>query len=383
MLRFLFQKFIMVLSCCRQAKCRTSTKLTTMVEFPLNDLDMTPHLARRAAAAESAGHSRSPRAPRSPRSPRRRPSRVSTTPALDNTYDLYAVCYHHGDDLETGHYTAACKNPYDGQWYKFDDWRVTPVEDENAYSELVNNTAYMLFYKRKKPNVSHSWSADDQSGHWALRMPKYVKRPSETVTELTEVKEEIEETKIEAPNEPESESEITPPTHSPSLSRSIASLPDDSMADATCSGNQTTPVVHNTTIIQSPTLQRPLIVEVNGNRANVGSSECDNESSVSIEPYIHKDVHVNPKMTPVDTRRPRSVDYPARAGSATRDANRNYESSPLVASINGVEYHPTTEDLMLSMFQESKYIVPRHTNHISGESHRTGKSYLLSTDIIR
>lgn len=290
-------------------------------------------------------------------------------------YDLYAICYHHGDDLETGHYTAACKNPYDGHWYKFDDSRVTPVDDENAYSELVNNTAYMLFYRRKKPIVTHQCSTDDQNGHWALRMPKYVKQTTETLVELTEVKEEIiEDVKVETPNA-DSESDVTAPTHSPSPCRSIASLPDDNMTDATSPAHQTTTIIHNTAIIQSPTLQRPLIIEVNGNRTNDNTSEYENEN-VSVEPYIHKDVHVNPKMTPVDSRRPRSVDYPTRSSSTsstTRDANRNYESSPLVASINGVEYHPTTEDLMLSMFQESKFIVPRHGNHITGESRRPGK----------
>ncbi|XP_021189529.3 ubiquitin carboxyl-terminal hydrolase 31 isoform X1 [Helicoverpa armigera] len=368
----------------QQAKGRTSTKLTAMVEFPLNDFDMTPHLVRRnMQVAESPGHSRSPK---------RRHSKTPATNPHENMYDLYAICYHHGDDLETGHYTAACKNPYDGHWYKFDDSKVTPVDDENAYSELVDNTAYMLFYKRKKPTVTHSCSSDDHNGHWALRMPKYVKRTTETVNELTEVKEEsvIEEVKIEPPaNEHDSESDITAPTHSPSLSRSVASLPDDSISEVTSPVKHTVcvTVIHNP-VVQSPALQRPLIVEVNGNSrnsANDDTSENENETSVSLEPYIHKDVHVNPKMTPVDTRRPRSVDYPTRSSGATpttRDTNRNYESSPLVASINEVEYHPTTEDLMLSMFQESKFIVPRHTNHVTGESHRTGdKSAVWKTRI--
>lgn len=357
----------------RQAKGRTSTKLTAMVEFPLNDFDMTPHLVRRnTQMAESPGHSRSPR---------RRHSKTPASNPQENMYDLYAICYHHGDDLETGHYTAACKNPYDGHWYKFDDSKVTAVDDENAYSELVNNTAYMLFYKRKKPIVTHSCSSDDHNGHWALRMPKYVKRTTETVNELTEVKEEsvIEEVKVEATaNDPDSESDITALTHSPSLSRSVASLPDDSVSEVTSPVKHTvcvTVIHNNTSTVQSPTLQRPLLLEVNGNNATDDISEHENETSVSLEPYIHKDVHVNPKMTPVDTRRPRSVDYPTRSSGATpttRDTNRNYESSPLVASINEVEYHPTTEDLMLSMFQESKFIVPRHTNHVTGESHRTG-----------
>ncbi|XP_050667037.1 ubiquitin carboxyl-terminal hydrolase 31 [Leptidea sinapis] len=328
----------------QQAKGRTSTKLTTMVEFPLNDFDMTPHLVRKnKTSAESPGHSRSPR---------RRPSKTPSIPQ-ENIYDLYAICYHHGDDLETGHYTAACKNPYENRWYKFDDSRVTAVNDEDAFSELVNNSAYMLFYKRKRPTVMHSCSMEDNE-HWALRMPRHSKLPD--LTEITEIKQE-----------------------------------SDSNTGVSEDAEDLEPVVENqdvitneciqATLIQSPTLQRPLIIEVNKCLTNDELSDYENES-VSIEPYIHKDVHVNPKMTPVDARRPRSVDYPARAGTSppSRDSDRSYESSPLVSCINEVEYHPTTEDVMLSMFQESKYIVPRH--HINGESHRTGeKSNVWKTRI--
>ncbi|CAG4979927.1 unnamed protein product [Colias eurytheme] len=347
----------------QQAKGRTSTKLTTMVEFPLNDFDMTPHLVRRnTTSVESPGNSRSPR---------RRHSKTIASPQ-ENIYDLYAICYHHGDDLETGHYTAACKNPYDNHWYKFDDSRVTPVSDENAHGELVNNSAYMLFYKRKKPNVVHSCSTDDNE-HWALRMPKYVK-PAGELNEISEIKEEVDDTKLEAPSlDKGSESDISVPNPSPS--KSITTI--DTISTSNSPVKQ---IVKSTTIIQSPTLQRPLIVEVNGHATNDELSDYENESG-PIEPYIHKDVHVNPKMTPVDTRRPRSVDYPIRSSTSpsTRDSNRSFESSPLVASINEVEYHPTTEDVMLSMFQESKYIVPRH--HINGESHRTEKPSVWKTRI--
>ena len=48
-------------------------------------------------------------------------------------YDLYAVCNHHGDDLQGGHYTATCRNPTDGQWYTFDDMHTNKVEENEVH----------------------------------------------------------------------------------------------------------------------------------------------------------------------------------------------------------------------------------------------------------
>ena len=66
-------------------------------------------------------------------------------PFKDNSiYDLYAVSQHIGN-YGGGHYTAACKN-YD-KWYLFNDDDVNEIDDEN---EIQNNTAYILFYKKKE-----------------------------------------------------------------------------------------------------------------------------------------------------------------------------------------------------------------------------------------
>lgn len=90
----------------------------------------------------------------------------------DHRYDLYAVCYHQGDTLETGHYTAACKNPYDQQWYKFDDQRVTSIKIDEVPDRIINNEAYMLFYQRRKANESSDSSgASTSSGeHWVSKI---------------------------------------------------------------------------------------------------------------------------------------------------------------------------------------------------------------------
>ena len=110
----------------QQIKGRCSTKLTTMVEFPVTNFDMTAHLANQinnntnvtkninGTSEFSANHVLLGTVGWSPWKRSRKVSHPSSN--VDNTYDLYAVCYHHGTDLETGHYTAACKNSYDNQW---------------------------------------------------------------------------------------------------------------------------------------------------------------------------------------------------------------------------------------------------------------------------
>jgi len=93
------------------------------------------------------------------------------------TYDLYAVCNHHGDDLQGGHYTATCRNPTDGQWYSFDDIHTSKVEE----NEVVSQDAYILFYQRQSLTSNPSSSASSSSGssggsgqeHWVYRMPDF------------------------------------------------------------------------------------------------------------------------------------------------------------------------------------------------------------------
>ena len=64
-------------------------------------------------------------------------------------YDLYAVSNHYGG-LSGGHYTAYAKNPLNGNWYDFNDSRVSPVKE----NEIVGAAAYVLFYrKRESPSA--------------------------------------------------------------------------------------------------------------------------------------------------------------------------------------------------------------------------------------
>ncbi|XP_067636782.1 ubiquitin carboxyl-terminal hydrolase 8 isoform X2 [Eurosta solidaginis] len=87
-------------------------KKQNYVRFPLENLDMTPYIAKSELR--------------------------SVTP---KTYQLYGVSNHYGS-MESGHYTAFCKSGNYGRWFKFDDQVVTPLDTSN----VVSSGAYILFY---------------------------------------------------------------------------------------------------------------------------------------------------------------------------------------------------------------------------------------------
>ncbi|KAH8413730.1 hypothetical protein KR222_005174, partial [Zaprionus bogoriensis] len=159
-----------------QAKGPQAAKLTTMVKFPLTAFDMSPHLARGVRENSSLSHHSMEQQAHSGKKSRSGDSRSSTLNSRaepkDTRYDLYAVCYHQGDTLETGHYTAACKNPYDRQWYKFDDQRVSKVPEDDIERDIINNEAYMLFYQRRTADASAecSGSSSNSGDHWVSRI---------------------------------------------------------------------------------------------------------------------------------------------------------------------------------------------------------------------
>ncbi|CAG2122039.1 unnamed protein product [Medioppia subpectinata] len=98
----------------------------------------------------------------------------------DNTYDLYAVANHKGN-MQSGHYTAYCRNPIDNCWYLFDDTKVVAVNE----SSVITADAYILFYQRSSLSSALSSCASSStsgysssassyySDHWAFRMPPF------------------------------------------------------------------------------------------------------------------------------------------------------------------------------------------------------------------
>lgn len=109
-------------------------KLHTLVRFPLDDLNLGPYLAPRdhQAAASSSDHEEAGG------------SSSSSCGGAMSEYRLYAVIHHVGA-MTVGHYVASIKSQVDGKWYCFNDSRV----DEVSEADLVNASAYILFYERK------------------------------------------------------------------------------------------------------------------------------------------------------------------------------------------------------------------------------------------
>ena len=176
-------------------------KLSTLIEFPLRNLELEPYIAlnvgqvyphkgpkedggpereddagnlstnengdgnlstnengdgnlstndHRSPATRSAAPATAPSSPRTTApAPRAKLTRGYTDTnleharCLETTYNLYGVVNHHGA-LGGGHYTAMAKNSVDGLWYSYDDERVCQMEEE----DIVTSEAYLLFYIR-------------------------------------------------------------------------------------------------------------------------------------------------------------------------------------------------------------------------------------------
>ncbi|XP_026854356.1 ubiquitin carboxyl-terminal hydrolase 2-like [Electrophorus electricus] len=110
--KFTIQKFpkVLVLHLKRFSEARVKTaKLSTFVNFPIKELDL------RQFASDNS---------------------------VNAIYNLYAVSNHTGTTLG-GHYTAYCRNPSSGEWYTYNDSRVSPMSS----SQVRSSDAYVLFYE--------------------------------------------------------------------------------------------------------------------------------------------------------------------------------------------------------------------------------------------
>ncbi|XP_075166513.1 ubiquitin specific protease 20/33 [Haematobia irritans] len=94
-----------------------SSKISSHVEFPLENLDMRPYIHKDCK------------------------SQVAN-------YNLTAVICHHGT-VGGGHYTCLARNAFTDRWYEFDDHHVNEVSTDT----VQNCQAYVLFYQKHNPQI--------------------------------------------------------------------------------------------------------------------------------------------------------------------------------------------------------------------------------------
>ncbi len=103
-------------------------KIDTLVNFPLEGLDMKPYLRGGGIAGAASQEERN----------------------QDPIYDLYAVSNHYGGS-GFGHYTAYGLSPASREWYLFDDSSVSKVPKD----QICSSAAYVLFYKLRGYHAGH------------------------------------------------------------------------------------------------------------------------------------------------------------------------------------------------------------------------------------
>jgi ubiquitin carboxyl-terminal hydrolase 8 len=109
---------------------RAQSKISTVIDFPLKNLDMGPFMAATQRAAQ----------------PDQPPDYAVTPPYL---YEAYAVMRHHGSTMLAGHYTAMVRDKSKNVWVNFNDDRVRDVDVSRPADRLQTSEAYILFYERR------------------------------------------------------------------------------------------------------------------------------------------------------------------------------------------------------------------------------------------
>lgn len=115
---------------------RGHSKRADVVAAPLHDLDLSPFVSSESLA----------------------------------TYNLYAVCNHHGT-MSSGHYTAVCRSTgFDGgprtNWFLFDDASITPISPD----QVIDKNNYLLLFERTNDDGSPRRQSLSRPEHWPFRL---------------------------------------------------------------------------------------------------------------------------------------------------------------------------------------------------------------------
>jgi ubiquitin carboxyl-terminal hydrolase 8 len=130
------------------SRTESARKIRTPVEFPLQSFDMEPFIQPPMTQKERDYVSQNARDG---------PAQVAgimADPTMNGpfVYNAFAVIWHIGSSLGSGHYTSFIKDKSKGTWRYFNDDKVSDFEPANLapQNRLQNEKAYIVFYVRER-----------------------------------------------------------------------------------------------------------------------------------------------------------------------------------------------------------------------------------------
>jgi ubiquitin carboxyl-terminal hydrolase 8 len=130
------------------SRTESARKIRTPVQFPLQSLDMGAFIEPPMTAKEEEYVCQNARdGPASA-------AAIRADPTMNGpfVYNAYAVIWHIGATLGSGHYIAFVKDKAKGTWRSFNDDKITDFEPANLAPQhrLQNEKAYIVFYERER-----------------------------------------------------------------------------------------------------------------------------------------------------------------------------------------------------------------------------------------
>jgi ubiquitin carboxyl-terminal hydrolase 8 len=130
------------------SRTQMARKIRTPIHFPITGLDLGPFVEPPISAEQEAyvmGHAQDATA---------QLVGLKTDPAMNGpyVYNAYAVIWHIGQTLGSGHYIAMVRDKSRGCWRQFNDDKIIDFSPEKVSFEnrLQNEKAYIIFYEREK-----------------------------------------------------------------------------------------------------------------------------------------------------------------------------------------------------------------------------------------
>jgi ubiquitin carboxyl-terminal hydrolase 8 len=123
-------------------------KIRTPINFPLRGLDLGPFMEPPITPEQEAY------AMATARDAQAQLTGLKTDPAMNPpfVYNAYAVIWHLGNTLGSGHYVAHVKDKARGVWRQFNDDRIQDFDPGTLapQNRLQNEKAYIVFYERER-----------------------------------------------------------------------------------------------------------------------------------------------------------------------------------------------------------------------------------------